>query len=73
LCRFSKNDKERITKENRVIIDIDINVIDGKLCGDVDCENIVGNVYAITPVSGDVGTVTTSVLLKHIVLSARIK
>lgn len=53
--------------EKQIIIDVGINVVDGKLCGDADfnaCEPLVA---AITPVPGGVGAVTTSVLAKHIV------
>ena len=65
-----------ITKEylspGQVVIDVGINVNEeGKLCGDVkfdDAEPIVG---AITPVPGGVGTVTTSVLVSHVVEAAK--
>ena len=56
--------------ENTTVIDVGINVVDGKLCGDVDYESIVDVADAATPVPGGVGTVTTSVLLKHTVWSA---
>ena len=58
--------------EGQIVIDVGINVDDdGKLCGDVnfaEAEPIVG---AITPVPGGVGTVTTSVLVKHVVNAAK--
>ncbi|MBR3290039.1 MAG: hypothetical protein IKI63_04595, partial [Clostridia bacterium] len=40
------------------------------LCGDVDAAAVADTVAALTPVPGGVGTVTTSVLLKHTLLSA---
>ncbi len=56
----------------QVVVDVGINMTDeGKLCGDVkfdDAEPIVG---AITPVPGGVGTVTTSVLVSHVVEAAK--
>jgi 5,10-methylene-tetrahydrofolate dehydrogenase/Methenyl tetrahydrofolate cyclohydrolase len=56
----------------QVVIDVGINVKeDGSLCGDADfaaAEPIVGS---ITPVPGGVGTVTTSVLVKHVVEAAK--
>jgi len=58
------------THGDQIIIDVGINYIDGKLCGDVDYEAVADNVAAITPVPGGVGTVTTSVLLKHTIQSA---
>jgi len=57
----------------QVVIDVGINMLDGKLCGDVDYEAVADKVEAITPVPGGVGTVTTSVLLKHTIKSAMCK
>jgi methylenetetrahydrofolate dehydrogenase (NADP+)/methenyltetrahydrofolate cyclohydrolase len=54
----------------QVVIDVGINMFDGELCGDVDYEAVADKVEAITPVPGGVGTVTTSVLLKHTIKSA---
>ena len=55
----------------QTVIDVGINVLeDGSLCGDVDFEAAESIVGAITPVPGGVGTVTTSVLVKHVVEAA---
>lgn len=57
--------------EGQIVIDVGMNVDEnGKLCGDVDFEEVSKIVDAITPVPRGVGSVTTSVLLKHTVLSA---
>lgn len=56
--------------EGTIVFDVGINVVDGKLCGDVDYESISEVAAKATPVPGGVGTVTTSVLLKHTVWSA---
>jgi len=67
---------EGITKEyfspGQVVIDVGINWNDekGKLCGDVNFEDAEPIVAAITPVPGGVGTVTTSVLVSHVVEAA---
>jgi len=54
------------------VIDVGINVADdGSLAGDVDFEAASAIVEAITPVPGGVGTVTTSVNLKHVVEAAK--
>jgi methylenetetrahydrofolate dehydrogenase (NADP+)/methenyltetrahydrofolate cyclohydrolase len=58
------------THSGQIVIDVGINMVDGKLCGDVDYEAVADNVAAVTPVPGGVGTVTTSVLLKNTVNSA---
>lgn len=58
---------------NQVVIDVGINWSDekGKLCGDVAFDQAEPIVDAITPVPGGVGTVTTSVLVSHVVEAAR--
>ena len=57
-------------REGQVVIDVGIHVVDDKLCGDVDYDTVSEIVDAITPVPGGVGSVTTTVLLKHTVMSA---
>ena len=68
---------ESLTKEyfshGQVVIDVGINWNEekGKLCGDVMFEDAEAIVAAITPVPGGVGTVTTSVLVSHVVEAAK--
>ncbi|MBN7771895.1 bifunctional 5,10-methylenetetrahydrofolate dehydrogenase/5,10-methenyltetrahydrofolate cyclohydrolase [Clostridium aminobutyricum] len=58
--------------KKQIVIDVGINMSeDGKLCGDVDFEEAEKIVKAITPVPGGVGTVTTSMLMKHVVEAAK--
>ena len=57
-------------REGQVVIDVGIHVVDDKLCGDVDYDSVSEIVDAITPVPGGVGGVTTTVLLKHVIMSA---
>jgi methylenetetrahydrofolate dehydrogenase (NADP+)/methenyltetrahydrofolate cyclohydrolase len=56
--------KERI-KKNAIIIDVGINRVDGKLCGDVDFDNVFEKCSRITPVPGGVGPLTVSYLLQN--------
>lgn len=56
--------------DGAIILDVGINVVDGKLCGDVEYKSVTSTADKVTPVPGGVGTVTTSVLLKHTVWSA---
>lgn len=57
--------------EGQVVIDVGINVNEeGKLCGDVNFDKVEPIVKAITPVPGGVGSVTTSVLVGHVVEAA---
>lgn len=59
--------------EHSVIIDVGINInSEGKLCGDVDFENVSKIVRAVSPVPGGVGAVTTSVLAKNLLKAAKI-
>ncbi len=53
-----------MVKKGAVIIDVGINRgEDGKLCGDVDYENVAPLASAITPVPGGIGPMTISQLL----------
>jgi methylenetetrahydrofolate dehydrogenase (NADP+)/methenyltetrahydrofolate cyclohydrolase len=54
-------------KQGAVVIDVGINVLDGKLVGDVDFDDVKEKASMITPVPGGIGTVTTSVLMEHVV------
>ena len=54
------------------MLDVGINFTpEGKMVGDVDFEAVEPMVWAITPVPGGVGTVTTSVLMAHVVEAAK--
>ncbi len=55
---------------NALVIDVGLNVVDGKLCGDVDSEAVEKKARAVTPVPGGIGSVTTAVLAKHLLLAA---
>ena len=58
-------------KPGQIVIYVGINMNDeGKLCGDVDYAAVEPIVDAITPVPGGVGSVTTSVLVGHVVEAA---
>ena len=59
-------------RAGQVVLDVGINMgPDGKLCGDVNYAEAEPIVDAITPVPGGVGSVTTSVLLAHVVDAAK--
>lgn len=58
--------------ENSIVIDVGINDAgEGKICGDVDYDNVVENVKAITPVPGGVGSVTSAILLRHVIMACK--
>lgn len=59
---------------DQVIIDVGINVDEeGSLCGDVDFDKAEPLAKAITPVPAGVGSVTTAVLMKHVIQAAERK
>ena len=60
-------------KPGATVMDVGINVEGDKLFGDVDTEPAKEVAGAITPVPGGVGTVTTRVLLKHVVKAAKLQ
>ncbi len=58
--------------DGAVVIDVGINVnAEGKLCGDVKFDDCVDKASMITPVPAGVGSVTTSVLAKHVVKACK--
>ncbi|MCI6502183.1 MAG: bifunctional methylenetetrahydrofolate dehydrogenase/methenyltetrahydrofolate cyclohydrolase FolD [Clostridia bacterium] len=61
-----------MVKPGAVVIDVGINRLpDGKLCGDVDFENVVSKASYITPVPGGVGPMTIAMLMKNTLTAAR--
>ena len=63
---------EGFFKEGQIVIDVGINFDEeGNMKGDVNFEAAEPVVAAITPVPGGVGTVTTSVLVKHVIDAAK--
>lgn len=58
-------------KDGAVIIDVGMNRDENnKLCGDVDFDDVLPHVSAITPVPGGVGVMTVSALMRNIVIAA---
>ena len=55
--------------ERSILIDVGINTVDGRLCGDIAAE-ACQKAAAYTPVPGGVGALTTAVLLMHTVQTA---
>lgn len=54
----------------QVVIDVGMNKdIDGKLCGDVDFDDVFDHVAAITPVPGGVGPMTVYSLIENLLIA----
>jgi methylenetetrahydrofolate dehydrogenase (NADP+)/methenyltetrahydrofolate cyclohydrolase len=63
---YFKND------QSQVLIDVGINKdSNGKLCGDMDFNNIQNQVKAITPVPGGVGPMTVFSLMENLILATQ--
>jgi methylenetetrahydrofolate dehydrogenase (NADP+)/methenyltetrahydrofolate cyclohydrolase len=60
-------------KQGATVMDVGINPEGDKFVGDVDTDPAKEVAGAITPVPGGVGTVTTRVLLKHVVKAAKLQ
>ena len=59
-------------KEGAVVIDVGMNRDEnGKLCGDVDFEQVEKKASAITPVPGGVGPMTIAMLMKNTLTAAK--
>ncbi|MBR0491071.1 MAG: bifunctional methylenetetrahydrofolate dehydrogenase/methenyltetrahydrofolate cyclohydrolase FolD [Clostridia bacterium] len=66
--------KEDMVKDGAVVIDVGINRgEDGKLCGDVDFENVSQKASYITPVPGGVGPMTIAMLMNNVIKAAKNK
>ena len=63
-----------MVKENAVVIDVGMNRDEkGKLCGDVDFENVKDKCSYITPVPGGVGPMTIATLMKNTLKAAKLQ
>lgn len=63
-----------MVKEGAVVIDVGMDRDEnGKLCGDVDFENVKEKCFAITPVPGGVGPMTIAVLMKNTLKACKIQ
>jgi methylenetetrahydrofolate dehydrogenase (NADP+)/methenyltetrahydrofolate cyclohydrolase len=58
-------------KPGVVVVDVGINVVEGRLVGDVDFDSAAAVASAITPVPGGVGPLTNALLLTHLVRAAQ--
>lgn len=64
---------EEYIKPGAVVIDVGINRVEGKLCGDVDFEAVKDIASYITPVPGGCGPMTIAMLLKNTLKAAKLQ
>ena len=64
--------KQDMVKDGAIVIDVGMNRdSEGKLCGDVDFENVLSKASKITPVPGGVGPMTIAMLLYNLVKATK--
>lgn len=68
-CGVAKMVKKDWIKDGATVIDVGINRIDGKLCGDVDFDEVKEVAGFITPVPGGVGPMTVAMLMNNTLLA----
>lgn len=64
-CGKSRTVKENWIKEGAFVVDVGIHRENGKICGDVDFDNVRQKAAYITPVPGGVGPMTIAMLLAN--------
>ena len=64
---------EDMVKRDAVVVDVGINRVAGKLCGDVDFENVQNVAGFITPVPKGVGPMTIATLLQNVISCYKIQ
>lgn len=64
-CGVANLVKKDWIKDGAILIDVGINRLNGKICGDIDFEDVKDKCDAITPVPGGVGPMTVVMLLQN--------
>ena len=59
-----------MVKEGAAVVDVGINRVDGKLCGDVDFDAVAPKAGWISPVPGGVGKMTVAMLMDNVISAA---
>ena len=60
-----------MVKKGVVIIDVSMNRVNGKLCGDTTFDEIFEKTSFITPVPGGVGPMTVAMLMENTLIAAK--
>ena len=55
--------------EGQIVIDVGTSRKNGKICGDVNWEEVAPIVKAVTPTPGGIGSITTHILALHLMLA----
>jgi len=65
--------KPEMVKEGAVVIDVSMNRVEGRLCGDVEFETVREKASLITPVPGGVGPMTVAMLMFNTLKAAEMQ
>lgn len=65
--------KSDMVKNDSIGIDVGISVIDGKMYGDFDYENIKDKMSYITPVPGGVGPMTVAMIMENLIIAKKME
>jgi methylenetetrahydrofolate dehydrogenase (NADP+)/methenyltetrahydrofolate cyclohydrolase len=63
--------KGDMVKPGAIVIDFGVNFVDGKMCGDVDFDEVVEVAGMITPVPGGTGPMTNVMLMRNVLEAAQ--
>ena len=66
ICNGGIRYNHEYVKEGAFVIDVGVNRVDGKLCGDVDFDDVIDKVSMITPVPKGVGPMTIAMLMNNV-------
>lgn len=58
--------KSDMVKDGAIVISVGCNMVDGKLCGDIDMDSLADRDVTVTPTPGGVGPICTAVMLRDI-------
>ena len=60
-----------MVKDGTIVIDVGITVIDGKIIGDVDYDNLVNKCSYITPNPGGIGPMTIAMIIDNLIKASK--
>lgn len=64
---------KNMVKKGAVAVDVGINRVNGRLCGDLLFESVAAQAFAITPVPGGIGPMTVAMLIKNTIEAAKMQ
>lgn len=72
-CGVANLVKRDWIKDGAILIDVGINRCEGRICGDIDFDDVIDKAGAITPVPGGVGPMTVVMLLENTIAAYKLQ